>query len=73
MVGDKIADIEERSSFEDHDDYLVFVLKMIKLANSQSDVETEHLVIILIEDKIFTFQENRDDLSDPILAKNAGA
>lgn len=69
LVIDKISNIDGRSSFEDHDDYLVLVLKMIKFGKTQFEVETEHVVIILMEDRIFTFQENRDDPFDPILER----
>lgn len=69
LVVDKITDTEGRSSFEDHDDYLVLVLNMNKLGGAQSEVVTEHVVIVLMENKIFTFQENRDDPFDPILER----
>ena len=69
LVVDKITDIEAHSSFEDYEDYLVLVLKMMRLGDDSSQVETEHLVIIVMDNIIFTFQENRRDPFDPILER----
>ncbi len=66
IVLDKITDTGIRASFEDHDDYLVIVLKLIHLDENEMTIQSEHLVMVMFENLLITFQENNNDPFTPI-------
>lgn len=65
-VIDKITNTATRSSYEDFDDYLVVSLKMLKLNAEAREVEAEHILFVLHDQVLLTFQENDLDPFDPI-------
>jgi len=65
-VIDKITNTATRSSYEDFDDYLVVSIKMLKLEPQASEVEAEHILFVLQDQVLLTFQENDQDPFDPI-------
>ncbi len=66
MVIDKITNTGDRSSFEDYDDYVVLVVKMLHLDKSDMTMRSEHILFALFNNVIITFQENREDPFGPI-------
>jgi magnesium transporter len=66
MVMDKITNTDDRSSFEDYDDYIVLVLKMLHLDKSDLTMHSEHIFFALFNNVLITFQENRADPFGPI-------
>jgi magnesium transporter len=66
MVIDKITNTEDRSSFEDYDDYIVLVLKMLHLDKDDMTIHSEHILFALFDNVLITFQENQVDPFGPI-------
>jgi magnesium transporter len=65
-VIDKITNTGTRASFEDFDDYLVVAVKMLKINGQHDEVEAEHILFVLHDQVLLTFQENDQDPFDPI-------
>jgi len=61
MVIDKITNTGDRPSFEDYDDYIVMVLKMLHLDKSNLTIHSEHILFALFDNVLITFQENQAD------------
>jgi magnesium transporter len=66
MVIDKITNTDNRPSFEDYDDYLILVLKMLHMDKEEMVMHSEHILFALFENVLITFQENKDDPFGPI-------
>ena len=66
MVIDKITNTGDRSSFEDFDEYIVLVLKMLHLDKSELTTHSEHILFALFDNVLITFQENQIDPFGPI-------
>ncbi len=66
MLIDKITNTGDRPSFEDYDDYVVLVLKMLHLDKSNLTMQSEHILFALFDNILITFQENQVDPFGPI-------
>jgi magnesium transporter len=66
MVIDKITNTGDRPSFEDYDDYLILALKFLHMDKSELAMHSEHILFVLFDNVLITFQENQEDPFGPI-------
>ena len=66
VVVDKITNTGMRPGFEDHEDYLVITMKLIHLKVADVTIESEHIVFILLDNMVISFQENHMDPFGPL-------
>jgi len=66
MVIDKITNTGDRPSFEDYENYVILVLKMLHLDREKLLMESEHILFAMFENVLITFQENQQDPFEPI-------
>ncbi len=57
LVLEDIADTTRRPKFEEYDDYLFIVLKMINMENTTNDIVMEQVSLIVGRDYVISFQE----------------
>jgi len=60
-VLEDIVNSSQRPKFEDYDDYVYIVLRMLKYDEAKNETESEQVSIILNHDKVLTFQEKESD------------
>ena len=61
-----ILNTGQRPKMEDYDNYLFFVLKMMRYDEERKFVNSEQLCLILGENYLLTFQERPGDVFDPV-------
>ncbi|NLV67695.1 MAG: magnesium/cobalt transporter CorA [Spirochaetes bacterium] len=61
LVLEDIVNSSQRPKFEDYDDYVYIVLRMLKYDEAKNETESEQVSIILNHDKVLTFQEKESD------------
>jgi len=66
LVLEDILNVHQRPKIEYFDDYIFIVLKMLSYNESLKEIETEQVSVILGNNFVFTFQERKGDLFDPI-------
>ncbi len=66
MVIDTITNTGHRAGFEDYDEYIVVTLKMVHLDKDHLTIAAEHIVFVLFEQLLVTFQENTNDPFGPV-------
>jgi magnesium transporter len=66
LVLEDILNPEQRPKLEDYGDYLFLILKMLHLKGKPEGLFTEQVSIILGENFVISFQENDQDIFDPV-------
>jgi magnesium transporter len=66
LVLEDILNPEQRPKVEDYGDYLFIILKMLHLREKTDALFTEQVSIILGENFVISFQENDQDIFDPV-------
>lgn len=66
LVMEDIVNSYQRPKFEEMDDYIFTVLKMLYYDKVEREVKTEHISIILRDRSVITFQEQPGDVFDPV-------
>lgn len=61
LVLEDIVNSSQRPKFEDYDDYVYIVLRMLKHDEAKNETGSEQVSIILNHDKVLTFQEKESD------------
>ncbi len=69
LVLEDILNTHQRPKFEQYDDYLFLVFKVIYPAHDGVSVNYEQVSILILDDYVFTFKEKRDDIFEPIKAR----
>ncbi|MEZ5542250.1 MAG: magnesium/cobalt transporter CorA [Pseudomonadota bacterium] len=69
LVLEDILNTQQRPKFEQYDDYLFLVFKVIYPAADGVSVNYEQVSILILEDFVFTFKEKQDDFFDPIMVR----
>ncbi|MGC9337863.1 MAG: magnesium/cobalt transporter CorA [Candidatus Cloacimonadia bacterium] len=66
LVLEDILNVNQRPKIDYFDDYIFIILKMLTYNNGSHDVESEQVSIILGKNFVFTFQERKGDVFEPI-------
>lgn len=66
LVLEDILNTGQRPRFEEYDDHLYIVTKMMRIDKEAHEVRSEQLSMILKEDLVITFQERPGDVFEPI-------
>jgi magnesium transporter len=66
LVMEDIVNTSQRPKMEEYDDYLFFVVKMMKYDESQGVIKSEQLSMILGKNFLLTFQEQPGDVFEPV-------
>jgi len=66
LVMEDIVNTYQRPKFEEMDDYIFTVLKMLYYDKAEKEVKVEHISIILGDRSVITFQEQAGDVFDPV-------
>ncbi|WP_200976204.1 magnesium/cobalt transporter CorA [Echinicola sp. 20G] len=66
LVIEAIIDPDQRPKIEEFDDYIFIVTKMLYSKNGVKEIKVEHLSILFGSNFIISFQENPQDIFDPI-------
>jgi len=61
-----ILNTGQRPKTEDYEDYLYFVLKMLRYDEAQKEILSEQVSLILSESVLISFQERVGDVFDPV-------
>jgi len=61
LVLEDIVTTTQRPKFEDHEDYLFFVLRMLTFESDKNEVRSEQVSLVLTPMCLLTFQENIGD------------
>jgi magnesium transporter len=69
LVLEDILNTQQRPKFEQYDDYLFLVFKVIYPADDGVSVNYEQVSILILDDYVFTFKEKQDDIFEPIKAR----
>jgi magnesium transporter len=69
LVLEDILNTQQRPKFEQFDDYLFLVFKVIYPADDGVSMNYEQVSILILDDFIFTFKEKQDAFFDPIVAR----
>ena len=69
LVLEDILHTAQRPKFEDFDEYLFLVFKVMYPAEDHAAVNYEQVSILLLSDFVFTFKEKRDTIFDPVKAR----
>jgi magnesium transporter len=69
LVLEDILNTQQRPKFEQHDDYLFLVFKVIYPAADGVSVNYEQVSLLIHDEYVFTFKERQDDFFAPILAR----
>ena len=65
LILEDIANTNQRPKIDEYDDYLFVVLKMLYF-NKEEELCIEHISLILGENYVVCFQEDEEDVFDPI-------
>jgi magnesium transporter len=66
LVLEDIVTTTQRPKFEDHENHLFFVLRMLTFESDKNEVRSEQLSLVLTPKCLLTFQENIGDCFDPV-------
>jgi len=66
LVMEDIVNTEHRSKFEDYEDYLFMIVKMLTYDDDKDEVVTEQVSFLLSSDSLITFQEREGDVFQSI-------
>jgi magnesium transporter len=66
LIMEDILNTFHRPKFEDLENYLFIVLKMLYYDKNENEVKSEHVSLILGADYVVTFQEQEGDVFDPV-------
>jgi len=66
LVLEDILNTHQRPKFEEYDDYLFLVFKVIYPAGDGVSVNYEQMSILLLNDYVFTFKEKQDDIFESV-------
>ncbi|TCO08876.1 magnesium/cobalt transporter CorA [Natronoflexus pectinivorans] len=70
LVQEDIVSVNQRPKVEPYDDIIFIVLRMIKgVNNTNEELQTEQLSIVLGKNYVLSFQESDDSLFDPIIRR----
>lgn len=69
LVLEDILNTQQRPKFEEYDDHLFLVFKVIYPGADGVTVNYEQLSILILNDYVFTFKEKQDDIFEPIKAR----
>jgi magnesium transporter len=69
LVLEDILNTHQRPKFEQYDDYLFLVFKVMYPAEDGVSVNYEQASVLILKDYVFTFKEKQDDIFDPILSR----
>ena len=61
-----ILNIDQRPKLEEHEGYILAIVKMIYLDSASNQIEVEQVSMILHDNIVFTFQEKPGDVFTPI-------
>jgi magnesium transporter len=65
LVQEDILNTDHRPKFEDHDDYLFFTLRMLRV-NGNREIINEQISMIVVRDCVISLQEFRGDVMEPL-------
>lgn len=66
LVLEDILNTHQRPKFEEYDDYLFIVLKAVIPDNGTTKTNYEQISLLVFNDFVFTFKENKDELLHPL-------
>ena len=66
LVMEDIANTEQRPKYEDYEEYIYVVLKMLSIDETRGEVKTEQVSLILGNGFVISFQEMPGDVFDPV-------
>ena len=66
LVMEDIVNTGQRPKMEEYDEYLFFVLKMMRYDEDSGEIQSEQLSMILGKTVLITFQERPGDVFDPV-------
>jgi magnesium transporter len=66
LVQEDILDTEHRPKFENYDDYIFLVLKMLQFNGEHGEISTEQVSLILGPSYVISFQERQGDVFDAV-------
>jgi magnesium transporter len=66
LVLEDIASPGQRPKFEDFDEYLFFIVKMISWDEEAGDISSEQVSLVVGENFVISFQEHPGDVLDPV-------
>ena len=66
LVLEDIINTGQRPKYEDFDNYLFIVLKMVMFDGKKNDISSEQVSILFGENFVISFQEKEGDVFDPI-------
>ena len=69
LVLEDILNTHQRPKYEDHEDYLFFVLKGVLIEKDDFHIGFEQISIIATDKFVFTFKEKIDDTLEPVIKR----
>jgi magnesium transporter len=66
LVLEDIASSGNRPKFEDYDDYLFIIVKMMSYDDVKEDIDSEQVSLIIGKNYVISFQEHPGDVFEPI-------
>ncbi len=66
LLLEDILNTEQRPKIEQYDNYLYMILKLIHWREDDNEIETEQISIVLGNRFVITFQEQEEDIFDPL-------
>ncbi|MBI4962846.1 MAG: magnesium/cobalt transporter CorA [Desulfomonile tiedjei] len=66
LIMEDIANTTQRPKAEDLEDYLFIVFRVLEFDEGKGEINSEQISLILGSNYLISFQENREDLFDPI-------
>ncbi|MBN2374175.1 magnesium/cobalt transporter CorA [bacterium] len=66
LVLEDIVNTGQRPKYEDHENYLFIVLKMLQLEEKEEKIRTEQVSLILGPNFVISFQEEEGDVFNPV-------
>ncbi len=66
LVLEDILNTHQRPKFEEYDDYLYIVMKVVSLEGDELSPNYEQVSVLVLSDFVFTFKERKDDVFLPI-------
>lgn len=65
LILEDIVNTDQRPKIDEYPNYIFIVLKML-YHNTENELLTEHISIVIGKDYVITFQETEEDIFDPI-------
>lgn len=66
LVLEDIANTTQRPKFEDFDDYIFLIIKMLFYNDQTNEIKSEQVSLILGPNYVMSFQETEGDIFDPV-------